>query len=352
MRRTLIFWLAVLTVVLGVRPRAQNIVFDLLSGYVESLRVQAGIPGIATAVVGTDAILWEHAYGRQDLGRSMATRTDTLFHVDGLTEMFTATMVLRCAEERRLSLDDRVGQFVATTPEPNATIRQVLTHTSGPPSGLTFSFRPERLAPLWPAIRACTENSFRETLANLLHRLAMMDSVPGVDVVRLQPPDEGIPDPADLDRYENVLGRLALPYAVDARGRALVSQYEMTTLSPSDGLVSTVRDIANFQLALQQGLLIQKDTLDAAWRATAGSTGELLPHGIGWFVQSFNGEKVVWQFGEQDNASSALVVTLPARGLTLIMMANSDRLVKPLPLAAGDVSVSPFARVFLSLFAK
>jgi CubicO group peptidase (beta-lactamase class C family) len=352
MRRILIFSLVALTVVLGVRPRAQTIVFDLLGGYLESLRVQAGIPGLAVAVVGTDAILWEHAYGRQDLARSIATRTDTPFHVDGLTEMFSAAMVLRCAEERRLSLDDRVGQFVGTSAEPDATIRQVLTHTSGPPGGLSFNFRPERLAPLWPAIRACTDNSFRETLANLLRRLAMMDSVPGVDVVRLSPPDEGIPDPADLDRYKDVLGRLALPYAVDSRGRAAVSQYESATLTPSDGIVSTVRDLASFQLALQQGVLIQRETLDTAWRATPGSNGQALPHGMGWFVQSFNGEKVVWQFGEQANASSALVVTLPARGLTLIMMANSDRLVKPLPLAAGDVSVSPFARVFLSLFAK
>ena len=46
------------------------------------------------------------------------------------------------------------------------------------------------------------------------------------------------------------------------------------------------------------------------------------------------------------------MITLPARGVTLILMANSDRLVKPLPLAAGDITLSPFARLFLNLFAR
>jgi hypothetical protein len=69
-------------------------------------------------------------------------------------------------------------------------------------------------------------------------------------------------------------------------------------------------------------------------------------------VQGFNSEKVVWQFGVEDNASSSLIITLPGRGLTLILLANSDRLVKPFPLAAGDLTVSPFGWSFLSLFAR
>ena len=55
-------------------------------------------------------------------------------------------MVLRCAEERRLGLDDTVGSFGVATVEPDASIRQLLTHTSGAPDNLTFLLRPERLA--------------------------------------------------------------------------------------------------------------------------------------------------------------------------------------------------------------
>ena len=351
MRRLLLLLTAA---VLCVRPstRAQGLVFDLFEQYLEPLRVQAGIPGLAAAIVGTDGILWEHAYGNQDVAGSMATRMDTPFHAGGLTETITAALVLGCVEDRRLSLDDRAGDFLPSSPEADATIRQLLTHTSGPPENLTFAYRPERLDPLKAAIRACTENSFRESLANKLAELVMVDSVPGPDVVNLAPPAEGIPSASDRDRYQRVLLRLATPYAIDGRGRASVAQYGAATLTPSDGLVTTVRDFAKFDVALRQGSVIRAETLNAAWSSPIGRGGQPLPHGMGWFVQTYNGETIVWQFGVSAGAGSSLMVTLPSKGLTLILMANSDRLVRPLPLSDGDVTVSPFARVFFNLFSK
>jgi CubicO group peptidase (beta-lactamase class C family) len=354
MRRFILVLTTALLVLVRVPVHAQSIVLDLFSDYLDSLRVQAGIPGLAAAITDKNTILWERAYGRQDVDRSIATRTDTPFHADGLTQVLTASMVLRCVEERRLSLDDRVGRFTSDTTEPDATIRQLLTHTSGAGGNAVFAYRPERLAPLWRAVRACTDNSFRETLANQLNRLAMVHSVPGPDVINLRPPAEGIPDPSEVEQYTAALRRLATPYAVDQRGRAVVSRYsaQAATLTPSSGLISTVRDFARFDLALRQGVLLSPETLAAAWRAPMGSANQPLPHGLGWFVQAYHGETVVWQFGVGDDASSSLVITVPGRGLTLVLMANSDRLVRPFPLAAGDLTLSPFGRLFLSLFAR
>jgi len=36
----------------------------------------------------------------------------------------------------------------------------------------------------------------------------------------------------------------------------------------------------------------------------------------------------------------------------LILLANSQGLVRPFNLSAGDVTVSPFARLFLSVFVR
>ncbi len=262
-------------------------------------------------------------------------------------------MVLRCAEERRLTLDDTVGSFGVSTPEPDATIRQLLTHTSGAPDNLTYSHRPERLAPLWRIVRACAVDSYREIFATLLHRLAMFDSVPGANMLTIVPPAEGVPHPDDVARYASILQRRATPYFVDSDRRSRPSSYpeSAAVLTPSSGLVTTVRDLAKFDLALKQGILLDRGTLDYAW-STPVANGEPLPHGIGWFVQHYGGEKVVWQFGMTENASSSLMITLPARGLTLILMANSDGLVKLYSPADGDVTLSPFARLFLNLFVR
>src|SRR5688572_23823637 len=347
MRRSLTAITAALMFVC-VPAQAQVIVYEVFGAYLDSLRGQAGIPGLAAAIVDTDRVVWDRAYGYQDFNRAIATRTDTPFNADGLTQAFTAAIVLRCAEDRRLSLDDTVRSFKVPTIEPDATIRQLLTHTSGASDGLTFFLRPERLTPLRPIVRACEGNSYRENMANLLHRLGMFDSVPGPDIVNVAKGDEGVPDPADVKRYASVLERRATPYSVDRRARARQSSYpdSTTVLTPASGVVTTVRDLAKFDLALKQGNLLKRGTLDQA-RSTPAADGSL-PHGIGWFVQTYNRERVVWQFGMVEDASSSLMIMLPDRGLTLILMANTDGLVKLYSPAKGDVTLSPFARLFLN----
>jgi CubicO group peptidase (beta-lactamase class C family) len=331
-----------------------TLVYEVFGAYLDSMRQQAGIPGLAVVIVGRDYVLWERAYGAQDIDRFVATRTDTPFNADGLTQIITAVMSLQCAEERRFALDDTIGTFRVETNEPDATIRQLLTHTSGGAGQLNFAYRPERLAPLRPILRACKVDSYRESFAKLLQQLVMFDSVPGANIVTVVPPAEGVPTPEEVARYTAVLARRATPYAVDGRGRATVSRYpeSVYALTPATGLVTTVRDLARFDLALKQGYLVAPETLAQAWSAPGDGNGAPLPHATGWFVQPFNGEQVAWQFGMTEDVSSSLMITLPARGLTLILMANSDGLVRQYSPKAGDITLSPFARLFLNTFVR
>ena len=130
MRRFLLLLIAAALLVVRAPVRAaDDLTLALFGDYLESLRRQAGIPGLSAAIVGEGEIVWERAFGEQDIEQSVATRPDTPFHLDGLTQVFTAELVLRCVEEGRLSLDDRVGRFDNDNPEPDATIREFLTHT-------------------------------------------------------------------------------------------------------------------------------------------------------------------------------------------------------------------------------
>lgn len=351
MRRTLSVLIVAAVLVVRTPLGAEDLVYTRFGDYLEALRIQAGIPGLAAVLVDRNAIQWERAYGSDDLERGIATRTDSPMHVDGLTETFTAALVLRCVEEGRLSLDDQIAKFKADSPDAGATIGEVLTHTSGSPEGLIYAYRPERLESLNVAIRACTGDSFRETLANLFDRLAMADSVPGPDVIRLVPPAEGILT-SEVARYTSVLDRLAVPYAVDSQRRASPSQYSATTLTPTKGIVTTALDLAKFDLGLKNGVVLETETLASAWRAPLGADGRRLPHGMGWFVQTYNGENVVWQFGTGENGSSSLMITWPTRSLTLILVANSTGLARTFQLSDGEVTTSPFGRVFLATFIR
>ena len=347
--RALVVGLALAMMPLAVGTAApDSLLYARLESYLEALRAQAGIPGLSVAIVGDTDIVWERGFGRQDLSLGIAAQPDTPFHIDGLGQALTATLVLQCVEQGKLSLDEPVGNYDPASADPGATIRQVLSHTSPGAFGESFTYRPERLESLRDAVRDCTGDSYRETLANLFDRLAMKDSVPGPDSVTLAPPSEGIPDTTTAARYSAVLARLTTSYLVSEPGTASPVQHSAATVTTTSGVVSTVRDLAQFDVALKQGLLLAPDTLALAWSRPAAAGLQGLPHGLGWFVQTYNGQPVVWQFGVSE-ASSSFVVTLPTRSLTMIVLANSDGLVKPFVLAPGDVLASPFARVFLGL---
>ena len=353
MRRPLLHTIALLFSAAVLTHAADD--FDFLysrfGDYLDALRTQAGIPGLAAAIVGPNNVLWESAYGQRDVDRNDPARTNTPFQLDGTTQPIIASLVMLCAFQGELSLDARVSQFAPASPDADATLRQLLTHTTAGPRGLTFSYRPDRLAPLAAAVASCTDGTFRRGAASFLERFSMFDSVPGTDAANLVEPAEHFTS-TEIGRYSDALHRLAVPYAVDARRRATPSTYAAPTLTPGSGLISTVHDLELFDLALKNGQLFRPDELAATWNPPVDGTGQPLPHAYGWFVQTLNGERVVWQFGVSDNASSSLLITLPRRGLTLILLANSHGLVRPFALADGDVSVSPFARLFFSLFAR
>jgi CubicO group peptidase (beta-lactamase class C family) len=139
---------------------------------------------------------------------------------------------------------------------------------------------------------------------------------------------------------------------VDSSRRATPVQYVATTLTPWNGIISTARDLVQFDLSIKNDLLVTAESLAAAWRAPLSPTGQRLPHGLGWFVQIYNGEPVIWQYGMGDPGSSSMIVILPTRSITLILLANSNGLVKSFNLSAGDVNTSPFGRLFLGAFIR
>src|SRR5262249_29675830 len=154
---------------------------------------------------------------------------------------------------------------------------------------LVFSYRPDRLDPLAQALSACKNLTFREFVSTFFDRLGMRDSVPGPDVLGSPPTADGWPDAGALARYSAVLARLATPYVVTGR-TARRSTYTATTLTPASGVISTVDDFAQFDLAMKNGLLLRPETLAQAWLPPTNRLGQLLPHGMGWFAQGYHGE--------------------------------------------------------------
>jgi CubicO group peptidase (beta-lactamase class C family) len=163
-------------------------------------------------------------------------------------------------------------------------------------------------------------------------------------------------------RFAGVLTRLARPYAID-KNKAVPAEYPNHSIDAGSGLLTTVRDLARFDAALDDLVLLDEESVARMWTVPqvqlppgarlptfVPTLPVPLPHAQGWFVQTYEGRRLVWQFGRWSGVTSSLVLKVPDEQLTFIVLANSDGLSAGTEFEMGDVTQSLFARLFLKFF--
>ncbi len=99
-----------------------------LDTVMESNKIPGAVAGIRAPSRGT----WFVAKGKADVQAGTPMKTDDKFRIASVTKTFTATMVLILADDGRLSLNDKLSEYLPEIANAeNITIRQLLNHTSG-----------------------------------------------------------------------------------------------------------------------------------------------------------------------------------------------------------------------------
>ena len=292
----------------GQQPAAQGLTFALFESYVNALRQQAGIPGLALAIVRDGRLVddWLKGYGVASVSGAVPVLPDTPFAIADLSQTIAATLLLRhCIDRGEAELDDQVHRWSPGFPEAATTFAQLLRI---PAPVATVSTVIDMPGSRRRSRSAATSPTPRLVYDDIMTGLAMTSPVPGGDVrtngsfVRLIFP---IPT---IREFNCALDRMAVPYRVDSSRRPAPSEYRVPRLDASNGFVGSVRDIANFEAALDGTFLLSRTTRELAWQRRFGG-----PMGYGWFVQQVNSRKVVWHFGLEPNAFSSLVIKVPDR---------------------------------------
>src|SRR5262245_42251649 len=92
---------AALVLIVSARPVAQRpsafsigSVLPTLDAYLESLRLQAGIPGMSAAIVNEGSVIWAKGYGFANLATRERATPDTPYLVGDVTETLAAVLLL------------------------------------------------------------------------------------------------------------------------------------------------------------------------------------------------------------------------------------------------------------------
>ena len=125
--------LAALAVGIGVAVPA-SVPEGSIDDFIDAEMPASGVPGLAYAVVAGDDIGPVGARGVVESGTDDAVTPDTPFVIGSISKSFTALAVMQLVEAGEIDLDGEVSQYLdefAGQPAGEATIRQLLSHTSG-----------------------------------------------------------------------------------------------------------------------------------------------------------------------------------------------------------------------------
>ncbi|MBO0652387.1 beta-lactamase family protein [Streptomyces triculaminicus] len=91
-------------------------------------QVEGRTPALVGAVMREGRMVWSAGWGAVD---GDVPGADTQYRIGSITKTFVAVLVMRLRDEGLLDLDDRLGAYVETPEGGDATIAQLLSHTSG-----------------------------------------------------------------------------------------------------------------------------------------------------------------------------------------------------------------------------
>ncbi|MCI0389373.1 MAG: serine hydrolase, partial [Acidobacteria bacterium] len=230
-------------------------------------------------------------------------------------------------------------------------VRHVFTHTSHDNPGENYRYDGNRFSYLTDVVEKASGKSFRELIVkNILDKIEMSSSVPGQDILDDRAKWSTFLDADHAKRYENGLAKLAKPYRLYGT-EIIQTTYPSRRISASAGLVSNVLDLARYDAAVDRHVFIKAETQTSAWTPAFSKDGKTLPYGLGWFIQQYQGLRLIWHYGYWPDSFSSLYLKIPAKNLTFILLANSDALSSSFRgLGNGNVVSSAYADTFLRIF--
>lgn len=108
--------------------RTQN----ALQKALDAARRRIPTPGISVAIRTADGRVWIGTSGARELSPRRPVTPNTVFSIASITKTFVTAVVLQLVDDGKLSLDDRLAEFVPDFPRSKRiTIRMLLQHRSG-----------------------------------------------------------------------------------------------------------------------------------------------------------------------------------------------------------------------------
>lgn len=301
----------------------------------------AKYPSLSVAIVRDGKMVYQGAFGFENLKANRKATPETSYHVASVTKAFTASLAMLLHERGVVDLDQPVVKYlpndvsISTRPEIGAaiTLRQLASHTSGLPRGVPgavqsvegrYQLEPERLYQHLAKVRLESDPGAEELYSNLGfgllgHALEQAAGKPFDQLLK-----EVVCDPLRLERTA-IQAHDRLRVATGYSGGFLRLETEHSyrqRLSPSGGLIASAPDLAVFLAAQMKPGLFSSEILEQLHTPTKLSGGAAAGTALGWSVRSRDSVgRILKKNGGRNNAS-AWIGFAPEHGIGVAVAAN------------------------------
>lgn len=300
--------------------------------------------GLAVGIIQRGRVVYLQGYGYEDREAKTPVRQQTLFRWASISKTLTAIAAMQLVEKGALDLDADVRTYVPEFPDKGSVItsRQLLCHQGGvvhykngnvirtwrkydvphPFESVILALDCFKESPLiakpgekysytthgFILLSAVVERVGRQKFADQVHHRI----VKPLGLTTLQPDYQWRPIEHRAVGYRKRRGRVVRS-----------SNTDMSWKLGGGGYLSSIGDLANYAAGLINGRLVSDKTEAVMWTPQKTAGGEPTKYGLGFFIDSRDGELEVSHSGSQEKAKTRMVFC-PRQGDGVVVMSNSE----------------------------
>jgi CubicO group peptidase (beta-lactamase class C family) len=303
-------------------------------------------PGFALQVLHKDSVIFSYTTGLADISNKTSITHETPFYIASIGKTFTAAAVLLLLQDKKLLLQDFIGQYIPGLPASTQQIRiyQLLNHTSGlvdyydvlgedlhdfyNRDVLDFVRKTDSLS-FSPGVSYAYSNTAYVLLSLIVEKISGQSFATFLKDRIFTPLQMN--HTTVIDKPYVAINNKAIGYRMDSAGTVSVSDYESVYTTGGGGIYSTTNDLVKWVNSLQSGKLLNKRLADLMFDFPVTLAGTKSYFGMGWTNESYgpktpelNGLKSFGSFGVLKGFRSAIIL-FPDADLSMVLLGNSTQ---------------------------
>jgi len=312
---------------------------DSLDKFIAAEMQKRKIPALSVAVIKDGKIVRAKGYGFANLEFKIPADENTVYEIGSISKQLASEALMLLVEDGKVNLDDAINKYLPANAPPTwekITVRDLLNHTSGLKDWTEikdFSYRREYTAEEFIALVKDFPLNFQPK-ENWTYSNTNLPLV-GIIVERASGKtfedfvNERILKPLALPtmrfkHQEDIVPNRASGYVLRNDALKNGEPFRPKIIAASGGIIASAIDLAKWWEAVLQGRIVKQTSLEKMLAPAKLNDGRTVAHGFAFFIDSFNGHKIIQHFGSTVGGFGSIVRYYPKEKVTVAVIGNLE----------------------------